>query len=321
MKSELSENEVQSSSSSYTPLSLRMVVQLAAPHTWPAAILPVLLAVALAVYVNGHISVTLTCALLIICILMQAAVNTINDYYDFVKGTDSVENQDDPTDAVLVYNNINPQSAFYLALGFLGVGFLFGLYIICCSGWIPLVIGIIGALIIMLYSAGKSPISYLPIGEYVSGITMGGLITSAGYFVLAGYFDPLVFVLALPLIIGIGLIMFTNNTCDIDKDIAAGRKTQAVLLGHKRAVRAYRAALLAWVVSILVLVGIFFTKGLVVLPFMLIILYPTLSALFNNPLEPHTRGQAMSQCLNANIGLGVFYAAAILFDAAGFLTL
>lgn len=306
---------------SYTPLTATMIVQLAAPHTWPAAILPVLLSVALAVSTTGHVSVTLTLALLAICILMQAAVNTVNDYYDFIKGADSIENQDDPTDAVLVYNNINPRSAFYLALAFLGVGLVLGVYVIYCAGWIPLVIGLIGALIIMLYSAGKSPISYLPIGEYVSGLTMGGLIPLACYYSLTGYFDWMILLFALPVILGIGLIMFTNNTCDIDKDIEAHRKTQAVLLGRARAVKAYRTTMVIWVVSIVVLVACFFTDGLIVMPFMLVILYPTLQALFSNSLEPHTRGAAMGQCLNTNIGLGCFYVAAILFNSSGLLTL
>lgn len=296
----------------YARLTPTMAMQLAAPHTWPAAILPVLFATSLAGIWHGDVSITLVLALLAICILMQASVNTLNDYYDFVKGADSIENQLDPTDAVLVYNNVNPKSALKLAIGFLVFAFALGVYVIAVAGWIPLALGLVGAGIIVLYSAGKSPLSYLPVGEFVSGITMGGLIPLACYQALTGTLSWIVFLLSVPLVCGIGLIMFTNNTCDIEKDIEAERKTLSVLLGRDRARKAYHGVIIVWMASIIVFSALFFPSGLVVAPFMLIALYPAVSALFKNPLTPATRLQAMPQCLNLNIALGAFYAAAIL---------
>ena len=61
-----------------------MAVELAAPHTWPASILPVLVATSCAIVHSPTLDVPMVCALLAICILMQASVNTFNDYYDFV---------------------------------------------------------------------------------------------------------------------------------------------------------------------------------------------------------------------------------------------
>lgn len=296
----------------FAHLTPTMALQLAAPHTWPAAILPVLFAASLAAVQSGRLSVTLTCALLVICVLMQASVNTFNDYYDFVKGADSIENQLDPTDAVLVYNNVNPKSALRLAIGFLAAAFTLGIYVIVVAGWIPLAIGLVGAGIIVLYSAGKSPLSYLPVGEFVSGFTMGGLIPLACYQALTGEFSWWALLLSLPFICGIGLIMFTNNTCDIEKDIEAQRKTLPVLLGRVRARKAYHGVIVVWMGSVIVFTALFFSAGLIVVPFMLVVLYPTTSALWKNPLVPATRLQAMPQCLNLNIALGVFYVAAIL---------
>ena len=170
----------------YERFTLKMAVELAAPHTWPASILPVLVATSCAVVHSPALDILMVCALLAICILMQASVNTFNDYYDFVKGADSEEDNVDVTDAVLVYNHINPASALRLAVGLLVAAFAIGVYVIYCAGWIPLVLGIIGAVIVVAYSAGKTPISYLPIGEVVSGFVMGGLIPLACYQVLTG---------------------------------------------------------------------------------------------------------------------------------------
>ncbi len=293
-----------------------MALQIAAPHTWPAAILPALIAMACAA-ANGYtVSAVMALVLLAICILMQAAVNTFNDYYDYVKGSDSAEDNVDPTDAVLVYNNVNPRSALMLAVGFLVVAFALGAYVIWQAGWIPLVIGIVGAIVVVLYSAGKTPISYLPIGELMSGFVMGGLIPLACYQALTKCFDPLMLVWALPTIIGVGLIMLTNNTCDVEKDIESGRKTLPVLLGRSRARTFYHALVWIWIALIIVNVLIWFSGGWPVLVFMLAASIPLLKALLSNPLAPPARIGAMAQICSVNIALGAFYAAAVFAGGA-----
>ena len=288
-----------------------MALNLAAPHTWPAAIMPTLVAVSAAANVTA-ISASMSIVLLFIVILMQSAVNTFNDYYDYVKGTDSAEDNVDESDAVLVYNNIDPKSALRLAVGFLGVAFVLGIYAIVMAGFVPLVIALIGALFVVLYSAGKSPISYLPLGEVVSGVVMGGLIPLAVYKVLTGILDFRMLIVALPTIIGVALIMFTNNTCDLERDIPAGRKTLPILLGRERTRSLYHALLALWVVLMIVNAAIWYTPGLVIVPFMLLASYPIVKALWANPLTPERRLQAMPQALTVNVVFGAFYAAALL---------
>ena len=296
---------------SFGRFTLTMACNLAAPHTWPAAILPTSVAVACAAATGSTVSLSMSCVLLAICILMQSSVNTFNDYYDYVKGADSIDDDVDPSDAVLLFNNVNPRAALALAVGLLITAFGLGIYVIWQAGIIPLVIGIIGAVFVVLYSAGKTPISYLPIGEVVSGVVMGGLIPLACYYVLSGSLTPVALLWALPEILGVGLIMFTNNTCDIEKDIDANRHTLSVVLGREKARRAYHAVLYTWIIAIVVLVAFYFTKGVIALPFMILSAYPMLKALLANPLAPQSRQAAMSQVCGANIALGAWYTAAI----------
>lgn len=296
-----------------------MALQLAAPHTWPAAILPSLVAMCAAAVTAPPTSALMACVLLVTCVLMQAAVNTFNDYYDFVKGADSADDNVEESDATLIYNNVNPKSALRLAIAFLVAAFALGAYVIYIAGWIPLAIGVVGAIFVVLYSAGKMPVSFLPIGELVSGVVMGGLIPLACYQALSGAFDLRALLWAVPTIIGVGLIMFTNNTCDVEKDIPVGRKTLSVVLGRDRARSAYHTLVYIWVIAIVVLVALFFTPGLIVMPFMLLAAYPLLKALLANPLAPQSRIGAMAQICSVNVALGAFYAAAIL--AAGGITL
>mgnify|MGYP002564118667 CR=1 FL=1 len=282
-------------------------LEAARPKTLPASFSPVLVGCALA-YRDGVFKLAPAILCVLVALLAQIASNFANDYFDFKKGTDSVENSsDDAFDAVLVYNNLNPKSVCALAIGFLIVAAGMGFYLVYLTGWILLVIGLIGALIVFLYSGGKTPISYMPIGELVSGFVMGGLIPLACCYTLSGVFEPLVLLVALPFVFGIGMILFTNNTCDIEKDINAQRKTISVVLGRDMAPNCYHVAILVWIVLIAVLVGLFYPTGMPIVMIMVLAAFPVLRAILNNPLNQKTRDAAMSQIVMLNVILGAFY--------------
>lgn len=284
-----------------------------APHTLAPSILAVLFSIIYtAISFSGTINLLLAFVLFLICALMQAAANTLNDYLDYKKGTDSRENSsEDAFDAVLVYNNINPDHVLIFAIAQLIVAALLGCYIVYISGIIPLVIGIIGAVVVVIYSAGRTPLSYLPIGEIAIGITMGGLIPLACVYVLSGVLDWWLALVALPLMIGIGMILATNNTCDIEKDIAAHRHTLAVTLGRDNAVSLYKLVILIWPALMLVLELIFFTPGIIFGVFMVCAAFPVLRAIMCNPLIQASRDGAMAQIISLNIIFISFYCLSI----------
>ena len=217
----------------YEPLTFKAIKELVSPQTWSASILPVLLAGALSYTLYNSFLPIYFLLLMAISILMQCAVNTFNDYFDYIKGTDREDNFFDKNDASIVYNHINPKAALMLGIFFLSLALLGGLYLVWQFGLPLLVIGFIGALTVYFYSGGPYPISYLPIGEFISGFMMGGLLPMAAIYVLSGQLTWLSLYYCTPLIIGIGLILLTNNTCDIERDTIAGRHTLPILLGKK----------------------------------------------------------------------------------------
>ena len=300
----------------YSSLTPNLAWQLAAPHTWVAAFIGVMFsAVYVTIRYSGRLNLAYFFILLVICILMQSAVNVLNDYFDYKKGTDSKENSsEDAFDAVLVYNNLNPKSVLLLAIAYLIIAAALGIYLVIQCGYIPLIIGLIGALAVVLYSGGKLPISYLPIGEFVSGSVMGILIPLACTYVLSGTLDWLVVPLSLPLAIGIGMILATNNTCDIEKDIEAKRQTLAVKLKRQKAVITYRMMIYIWIACTIALSIIFFIKGLPVMIFLLLGIFPVGRALLNNPLTQLTRTAAMSQIVMLNVIVSAFYCLAMIFS-------
>ena len=296
----------------YVALRLKHGVGLAAPHTWPAAILPTGLGVSLSFVAAGRWDPLLSVCLLLIAILMQSAVNTLNDYADFIKNTDTLENSDDPGDAILVYNRLNPKTVRSLGFVFLLAAAIPGVWVTIQAGFIPLYIGIVGGAVVILYSLGKMPISHFPLGEFVSGFVMGGLITLAVCTAISGVFDLFVLLYALPLIIGIALLMNTNNTCDIERDISSGRRTLPVILGRRRARVLYAVLLAVWISSVFCLVLIFFPKGApaavpVFAAAMLLYIRQ-----FRLPLTQETRRQSMTGLLRLLMVLGLGYIVMVL---------
>ena len=260
---------------------------------------------------NAKVSILLALALLVICILFQSASNTFNDYFDYIKGADSEDDYVEESDSTLVYNNINPKHALILGICFVVVAFLLGAYVVIRSGFVPLIIAVVGTAALVLYSAGKTPLSYLPVGEIVSGIFFGMLIPLAVYISLANAFDWKLLLWCLPFVIGVGLIMMTNNTCDMEKDDEVGRRTLPLVLGYERALDVYHLLLAAWLVLIILFAALFFGGGVIITPFMLLAAWPIIKPLVANPLMPETRIRAMGQILSVNVILGGFYTAII----------
>lgn len=290
----------------------RDIINLAAPSSWAASVLPSVLALVLAYKKTLSLDLPLAVCLFFTAILMQSSVNALNDYMDFIKGTDSLENSPDASDAVIVYG-LSPKTARNTGIIFLVLAFAIGSYSVLRCGFVPLVIGLIGALVIVCYSSGKLPISYLPIGELVSGFVMGGLITLAGYYMQTKELDYLVLLKAVPIIMGIGMIMFSNNGCDIEKDIPVGRHTLPCLLGRKKTDILYRVFLIIWLFSPIIVLALLkgfqsVTVYLLEIPIMIFGFTRQMSLV----LGQEQRGQVMGGIGNLNIILGFAYMIAIL---------
>ncbi len=299
----------------YNKLTPLLIKRLAAVHTWPASILPTALGCSYCIFKGYPLSVFEIVGLFAACILMQSSVNTLNDYFDYVKGTDSKSDNLERSDAVLVYENINPKAALALGLIYLGIAAAIGAaFIVIKDTLVPLWIGLIGAACVVLYSGGHTPISYLPIGEFISGFVMGGLIPLGCVSVATGEWHFEVLIVALPLIISIGLILMSNNGCDIEKDIKAGRKTLPALIGREKSRKVYKILVIIWIVLLwvlpILLIGAF---GIICGALMHFVARPSMLWLMDSPLNQENRIAQMKTILKANIFANGCYIATIIF--------
>lgn len=204
------------------------------PHTLTAAFVPVFVGSMLA-YTDGNINILLFLAMLLASILIQAATNMFNEYYDHARGLDTEHSVG--IGGTIVRDGIKPKTVLNLALSFFGIAILLGAYISMESSWWIAVIGLVCMLFGYLYTGGPFPIAYTPFGELFSGFFMGTVIIGISYFIQTGTVAISAILVSIPVAIFIGCIMLSNNIRDLDGDKENGRKTIAILLGNKNAVR------------------------------------------------------------------------------------
>ncbi|WP_286229422.1 1,4-dihydroxy-2-naphthoate polyprenyltransferase [Neobacillus mesonae] len=207
--------------------------QLTRPHTLTAAFIPVVLGTALALK-EGNIHFGLFFAMLIACLLIQAATNMFNEYYDFKRGLDTEHSVG--IGGTIVRDGIKPKTVMQLALGCYAIALLLGVYICMNSSWYLALVGLICMAVGYLYTGGPLPISYTPFGELFSGLFMGMFIILIAFFIQTGTVTTGSILFSIPIFILVSAINLSNNIRDLDGDKENGRKTVAVLLGKQKAV-------------------------------------------------------------------------------------
>ncbi|MBM7554783.1 1,4-dihydroxy-2-naphthoate polyprenyltransferase [Thalassobacillus pellis] len=204
------------------------------PHTLTAAFVPVFIGTMLAA-LDSSINFLLFLAMLLASILIQAATNMFNEYYDYVRGLDTEKSVG--IGGTIVRDGISPKTVLGLAIAFFGIAILLGVYISAASSWWIAIIGATSMLFGYLYTGGPLPIAYTPFGELAAGFFMGTVIIGISYFIQTMAINPSVLIVSIPVAIFVGAILLANNIRDLEGDKENGRRTIAILLGKKGAIR------------------------------------------------------------------------------------
>lgn len=214
---------------------------LARPFSLTAAAVPVLFGSALAL-ADGAFAWGAFLAMLLGSLLIQAATNMFNEFYDEQRGLDTAG-------AVgiagsIVQGRMHARTVLIGALFCYTLALFCGIYLIAVGGWTILVLGCLSALGGYLYSAGPRPIAYTPASEAAVFVFMGILIVVITYAVQAGSFPLYVPFAALPFGGPVAAILLANNIRDMDSDRRGGRRTLPIIFGRSRAITVYRLLLL-----------------------------------------------------------------------------
>ncbi|MCS4486663.1 1,4-dihydroxy-2-naphthoate polyprenyltransferase [Staphylococcus americanisciuri] len=298
--------------------SLRKYWLLMRPHTLTASVVPVLVGTATAkLFMLGsedHLSLGRFIAMLLACLLIQAATNMFNEYYDYKKGLDDHESVG--IGGAIVRYGMTPQSVFNLAIAFYVIAALLGLFLAAQTSFWLIPVGVLCMAIGYLYTGGPFPISWTPLGELFSGLFMGTFIIVIAFFIQTGNVQGYTIWLSIPIVITIGLINMANNIRDRIKDQQNGRRTLPILLGKQGSL--YFLAALYIIAYVFVIFTVFFKDGGSIFYLLVLLSFPMpvkVYRRFKKNDTPQTMMPAMVAAGKTNTMFGLLYALGIYISA------
>jgi len=212
------------------------------PKTLPAAIAPVVIGVAIA-FADGKVDALSTLCALLGAILIQIGTNFANDYFDFVKGTDTADRKG-PTRATQA-GLVTPKTmrnAFILTFALVLIP---GACIIYRGGWPFLAIGLISIACGILYTGGPYPLGYLGLGDVFVFIFFGPIAVAGTHYLNTLEWSMFAAISGLgPGLISVALLT-VNNLRDMDEDRIAGKMTLPARFGRRFARLEYMACIIA----------------------------------------------------------------------------
>ena len=222
--------------------------------------------------IDGPFSWGLYALALASAVLLHAATNLINDYYDVKNGVDTVQAataQYRPHP--LVENLISPEQVRWMAYGLFVLAALVGIYLAVVCGWMVFWIGLIGLGAGLTYTAPPLKYKYVAMGELSVFLMWGPLMVEGAYYVQRQMFSLKAFWVSLPFGILVALVLLANNIRDIEHDRSRQIRTLAILLGRRFGLVAY---LLLMVLAYLGILAMAFSGILTLWVFIILVSLP-----------------------------------------------
>jgi len=191
-------------------------------------------------------------ALFVLCVVGAAFIhlgaNMANDAWDYRSGNDLAVRHLNPFAGggrVLTRGVLNLRTHLVVALTFLALGSLIGIYLVTQVGTPLLWIGLFGVAVAYSYVGPPLRLAHHGLGEIAVGIEFGPVTVLGTYFVLTRTFDLPAAILSISLGLLVTGILWTNEVPDIPADSAVGKRTLVARLGVARATTAFAAIVLA----------------------------------------------------------------------------
>ena len=232
---------------------MRSWLNAARPRTLPAAIAPVLVGTAAAIYVAGDLPrLGVFLAALAASVMIQIGTNLANDYSDARRGADSADRLGPVR--VTSAGLITPQRVLTATWIAFAIAILLGFYIAWRSDWIIIAVGVISIAAGFLYTGGPRPYGYAGLGEVFVFLFFGLVAVNGSYFIQLEELALLPFGLSVSIGFLSTAILVVNNVRDIDSDRRANKNTLAVKIGREKTRR----------LSVFLVLAAFFVLGLTI---------------------------------------------------------
>ena len=222
-------------------------VQGARPRTLGAAVVPVVVATALASIDRPTIWWRAADAL-VVALALQVGVNYANDYSDGVRGTDA--NRRGPL-RLTATGVATPQSVRAAALAAFSVAAFAGLALCIAVDLRLLLVGAASIAAAALYTGGPRPYGYSGFGEVAVLCFFGVVATLGSVYVQLERIPATAWLAALAVGFPAVAILLANNLRDVDTDRVAGKRTLAVRIGAAATRKLFVGCLVAALVATL----------------------------------------------------------------------
>ncbi len=215
-----------------------------------------LLGLGTAVWTSGPVSVLYSILAFIGAIAAHVSVNVLNEYFDYRSGLDSrtVRTPFSGGSGTLQERPEMARPALYTGLAAAAVVALIGVYFLSVRGWSLLPLGLLGLLVIFIYTPwlAHSPVLCL----IAPGLGFGPLIVMGTDLVLTGHYSWSALVASLVPFFLVNDLLLLNQFPDVDADRSTGRRNLPIVLGRQASSIVYGAFLLLAYLSIVVGVGL-----------------------------------------------------------------
>lgn len=230
--------------------SLKAWILASRPKTLTAALVPVIMACALANHA-GCFRWFPAVVCMVFAALMQIASNLINDLYDYLKGSDRREDRLGPRRAV---------TEGWITVRAMRIGIIAVIVPACVAGCLlvgqaGLWLVVVGALCVVFAFLYTTVLSYLGLGDVLVVVFFGLVPVCATYYIMAGALPAEVVLCSLASGIVTDTLLTLNNYRDRDADRRSGKRTLIVTFGERFGLVFY---LLLGVVSCLLALSLLF---------------------------------------------------------------
>ena len=275
--------------------SLKAWLLAARPKTLTGAAVPVMIGGALAWadawgYEGDAFSWTAALLCLLFAFVMQIDANFINDFFDYVKGTDDVETRLGPERAC-AQGWVSIDAMKYAIATTTCLACIIGLPLIYFGGFEMILVGIACVLFCFLYT---THLSYMGMGDLLVLAFFGLVPVCITYYVQLHTFTFEVIVASLACGIVIDGLLIVNNFRDRDTDRAAGKQTLVVHIGAEATLWLY-----LFIGVIACLMGVVFWFNGHQLAFVLPFIYLVFHVFTWLQMKKIMTGRELNRCLGA----------------------
>ena len=246
-------------------------IELVELRTKIASVIPFIVGLLYSIWTFGNFNGVNMILFFIGMLCFDMATTVMNNLMDYVKAKNETYRQEEN---IIGRSQITVRQATIIFAGLLGVATVVGLILVWRTNLILLFVGMLCFIIGIFYTFGPIPISRMPLGEVLSGVTMGFgifwivifLNSPEATFAWMGLEQGMLVVrlalldhfkvalLSLPLVCTIANIMLSNNLCDLETDITNHRYTLVYYIGKTAALKLYQCLYIMSFVAIIIAV-------------------------------------------------------------------